>query len=90
MLQQKVDSLESDLLATKSAEQLHKKEEASWSKAKETLENDLEAAETMLDTTKIQLETEQKLRYAFSYNDPCTHMYACPHRFQAIFQIILS
>ena len=63
MLQQKVDSSETDLQAMISAEHLHKEEETRWKKMKETLENDLEAAETLLDTTKIQLKTEQRSRY---------------------------
>ena len=79
MLQQKVDGLESDLQAMKSAEQLHKEEETSWGKVKETLESDLEATETMLDTTKIQLEKEQKLRYLLSYNDLCARLHTRTH-----------
>ena len=79
MLQQKVDGLESDLQAMKSAEQLHKEEETSWGKVKETLESDLESTETMLDATKIQLEKEQKFRYfntmTFARVYTRTHMY---------------
>ena len=97
MLQQKVDGLESDLQAMKSAEQLHKEEETSWGKVKETLESDLESSETMLDTTKIQLEKEQKLRYSLSCNDLCarvhTHTHTHTHTLEsskAPFSIILA
>ena len=68
MLQQKVVNSESDLEAMKSAERLHKEEETCWKKTRQMLENDLEAAETLLDTTKIQLETEQRARYSTVIN----------------------
>ena len=55
-----MDRLESDLEAMKSAESMHREEEESWKKMKQTLESDLESAETLLDGTKIQLETVQK------------------------------
>ena len=73
VLQQKVDSLELDLEAMKSAESMHKEEEKSWKKTRQMLENDVESAETLLDKTKIQLEAEQKSRCALTY----IHMYVC-------------
>ena len=75
VLQQKVENLESDLEAMKSTENLHNDKETSWNKVKQALENDLDSAETLLDKAKIQLETEQKLRYVHGFVYVYVHMY---------------
>lgn len=74
-----MDSLELDLEATKSTEKIHKEEETSWKKTRQMLENDLEAAETLLDKTKIQLEAEQKSRCVLMCVHTCICMYICTY-----------
>ena len=48
--------------AARSTEKLHEQEESSWSKARKTLESDLDTAESQLDKTKVKLDTEKKAR----------------------------
>ncbi|XP_065891841.1 citron Rho-interacting kinase-like isoform X2 [Dysidea avara] len=62
LLQNKLDSTEADLEAARSTEKLHEQEESSWSKARKTLESDLDTAESQLDKTKVKLDTEKKAR----------------------------
>jgi len=64
-LQNKLDSVESDLEATKAAQKLHEQEESSWRKTRKTLESDLDTAEAQLDKTKVKLDTEKKARYVY-------------------------